>query len=228
MTDINASRFQVAGQNHGISGNSIKKVRCIIAKEKKSTETMKVELEFTEPLLGTLPGDEKLAEEYVQSKHPDGVQKDEQESVAEEMKKSSSYFARNDKKKPILWDYQIKGFFKDACSMMRRVTQIDELKAHKKIIDGLIFVAPRQIELKLSDELSFTERPLRISTPKGDRTALARSETAPAGTKIQIEIILLKPDLKKYVLNWLDYGQLRGLGQWRNSGMGRFTWGLIK
>ena len=188
----------------------------------KSREVMKVELEFTEPLLGTLPGDEKLAEDYVTSKHPEGVQKDEQESLPEEIKKFSSYFARNSNGKPILWDYQIKGFFKDACSMMRRVTQ--ELRAHKKIIDGLIFVTPRQIELKLSGELTFTERPLRISTPKGDRTALARSETAPAGTKIQIEILLLKPDLKKYILNWLDYGILRGLGQWRNSGMGRFKW----
>lgn len=189
---------------------------------------MRVKLEFFEPLLGTLPGDEKLAEEYILSKHPQGMQEDEQESIAEEMKKFSSYFARDNKNKPILWDYQIKGFFKDACSMMRRVTQVDELKAHKKIIDGLIFVTPRQIELKLSGKLCFTERPLRISTPKGERTALARSETAPAGTNIQIEVILLKPDLKKYVINWLDYGTLRGLGQWRNSGMGRFKWVEMK
>lgn len=191
------------------------------AKEKER-ESLKVELEFTEMLLGTLPGDERLAEEYVTSKHPDGVQEDEKASLPEEIKKFSSYFARDEKGKPILWDYQIKGFFKDACSMMRRVVQVDELKAHKKIIDGLIFVFPRQIPLKLSGELFFKERPLRITTPKGDRTALARSEAAPAGTKIQIEILLLKPDLKKYVINWLDYGILRGLGQWRNSGMGRF------
>lgn len=206
-------------------------------KKKKTKEILKVELEFTEPLLGTLPGDEKIAEEYVTSKHPDGVQEDEQKSLTEEMKKSTSYFGRNSKDKPALWDYQIKGFFKDACSMMRRVTQVDELKAHKKIIDGLVFVFPRQIELKLpaksssmdkDKSLSFLERPLRISTPKGERTALARSEMAPTGTKIQFEILLLKPDLKKYVINWLDYGILRGLGQWRNSGMGRFKWHKIK
>jgi len=197
-----------------------------MGKEKVKREIMKVELEFTEPLLGTLSGDENLAEEFIMSRHPEGVQEDELESLPEEIKKNSSYFARNAKGKPILWDYQIKGFFKDACSMMRRVT--DDLKAHKKVIDGLIFVFPRQIELKLSGKLTFTERPLRVSTPKGDRTALARSETAPAGTKIQIEIILLKPDLKKYIINWLDYGILRGLGQWRNSGMGRFNWRTIE
>lgn len=196
--------------------------------ETKTRETFKVELEFIEPLLGTLPGDEKLAEEYVTSKHPEGVQKEEQDSLPEEMKKLTSYFARNSGDKPILWDYQIKGFFKDAASMMRRAAVVEELKAHKKVIDGLVFVMPRQIELKLSGKLTFTERPLRVSTPKGDRTALARSETAPAGTKIQIEIILLKPDLKKHIVNWLDYGILRGLGQWRNSGMGRFNWRSIK
>jgi len=213
-------------------------------KKAKAKETerasMKVELEFTEMLLGTLPGDEKLAEEYVTSKHPEGVQEDEKAStpakasLTEEIKKFSSYFARTTlttvvaTSGPILWDYQIKGFFKDACSMMRRVVQVDELKAHKKIIDGLIFVFPREIPLMLSGELFFKERPLRITTPKGDRTALARSEAAPAGTKIQIEILLLKPDLKKFVINWLDYGILRGLGQWRNSGMGRFSWHQIK
>lgn len=220
-----------ASVGDAINKNCFCKKGRFLMNKKKGKEIMKVELEFTEPLLGTLPGDEKLAEEYILGKHPEGVQEDEQESVADEMKKFSSYFARNRahiKDKPILWDYQLKGFFKDACSMMRRVTQVPELKAHKKIIDGLIFVTPRQIELKLSGKLYFTERPLRISTPKGDRTALARSETAPAGTKIQIEIILLKPDLKKYVINWLDYGALRGLGQWRNSGMGRFKWRVRK
>jgi hypothetical protein len=26
------------------------------------------------------------------------------------------------------------------------------------------------------------------------------------------------------VKEWLDYGELRGLGQWRNSGKGKFKW----
>lgn len=201
-----------------------------MTKKKETVERayLQIELEFTEPLLGTLPGDPKLAEEYVTSKHPDGAQKDEQESLPEEIKKFSSYFARNENDEPILWDYQLKGLFKDACSMLRRVVQVDELKAHKKIIDGLIFVKPREIPLRLSGKLTFKERPLRITTPKGDRTALARSEMAPIGTKIRIEVLLLKPSLLKYVINWLDYGILRGLGQWRNSGMGRFKWHEIK
>ena len=48
-----------------------------MAKEKKKEEVLNVELEFTEMLLGTLPGDEKLSEEYIISKHPDGGQEEE-------------------------------------------------------------------------------------------------------------------------------------------------------
>ena len=192
---------------------------------------MKVELTFTEPLLGTVSGDPELAKDFIMSKHPDGVQQDEQESLEETTKKSTTYFARdglNGDSLPMLWDYQIKGFFKDACSMSKRAMLAKdwpkELTAHKKIIDGLIFVKPRKIHLSLSKDLTFTERPLRAATAQGERIALARSETAPIGTTITIEILLLKPSLVKYIKNWLDYGILRGLGQWRNSGMGRFTW----
>ena len=112
--------------------------------------------------------------------------------------------------------------------MMLRVAKVADLRAYKKIIDGLIFVKPRQIVLNLSRELTWTERPLRASTAQGERIALARSETAPAGTHFDIEVILLKKELSKYVVNWLDYGALRGLGQWRNSGMGRFEWQELK
>ena len=190
----------------------------------KKRRFMKVEIIFTEPLLGTLAGDPNLAEDFILSKHPEGIQEDEQESIDEMMKKGTTYFARNGDNAPMLWDYQIKGFFKDACSMMLRVAKVDDLRAYKKIIDGLIFVKPRKIKLDLSGELTMLERPLRGQTAQGERIALARSEAAPAGTKIEIEIILLKKSLLKYIKNWLDYGALRGLGQWRNASFGRFEW----
>ena len=190
---------------------------------------MQIRITFTEPLLGTLSGDSELAKDYILTKHPDGITQDELDAsqpVEEVTEKASTIFARENGN-PMLWDYQIKGFFKDACSMMLRVTKVKELRAYKKIIDGLIFVKPRKIILKLSGELTWTERPLRASTPQGERIALARSETAPIGTYFDIEILMLNEKLvKKYVKNWLDYGALRGIGQWRNSGMGRFDWKL--
>jgi len=196
---------------------------------------MKIRITFTEPLLGTLSGDNELAKDYILTKHPNGISQDEldaQQPVEEVTEKASTIFAREDGK-PMLWDYQIKGFFKDACSMSRRAVKVkkdfpSELTAYKKVIDGLIFVKPRKIILNLSGELIWTERPLRASTAQGERIALARSETAPIGTSFDIEILLLKESLLKYVKLWLDYGALRGIGQWRNSGMGRFEWQELK
>lgn len=184
---------------------------------------MKILIEFTEPLLGTLAGNKELVEDFIAGNHPNGVQEDEMAAIPEKIEKSSTFFSRNGDNAPILWDYQIKGFFKDACGMLNR-TKNFKLKAHKKVIDGLVFVTPRKIPLKLPGELTWTERPLRGQTAKGERISLARSETAPAGTTIEIEISLLNEDLKKFIVACLDYGALRGLGQWRNSGMGRFRW----
>ena len=192
---------------------------------------MKVRIDFTEPLLGTLSGNQEIAKEFIVSKHPDGPQEDELHAELPEgdVEKSSTVFPRKDGS-PFLWDYQIKGFFKDACSMLRRIkdTRSSKLTAYKKVIDGLIFVGPRQIPLNVAGELEWCERPLRGQTAKGERIALARSESAPAGSFIIIDITCLDQKLEKLVKEWLDYGALRGLGQWRNSGKGRLSWQLVE
>ena len=115
--------------------------------------------------------------------------------------------------------------------MLRRVkaTRSEKLPAYKKVIDGLVFVTPRQIGLILPEgrELDICERPLRSNGPQGERVSLARSEEAPAGTVIEFEVNYLQDDLERTVREWLDYGQLRGLGQWRNSGKGNFTYEVL-
>jgi hypothetical protein len=187
---------------------------------------MKIELTFTEPLLATCSGNKELATEFILGKRPEGVAEDEIESLPEEdIKKSSTVFMRLEDGIPFLWDYQVKGFLKDAAGMLNRtMTKEDQLKAHKKLIDGLVFVKPRKIPIRLSGEITILERPLRGQTAQGERIALARSESAPAGSKIEFEIICLDKKLEKAVKLWLDYGQWRGLGQWRNASYGRFSW----
>ncbi len=202
-----------------------------MTKRKKADQGIKlqIELTLTEPLLGTCPGDPEIAATYIQNKHPDGPASEgaaaeaEAAPVEEQIELASTYFARNEKGEPCLWDYQIKGFFKDAQSAMNRLPG-KKMPAHKKIIDGLIFVYPRMIPIQLSGDLDFCQRPLRTSGPSGDRVALARSEQAPIGSKLTIEVMLLDPKHANFVYEWLDYGILKGLGQWRNSGKGRFIW----
>ncbi len=195
---------------------------------------MKVEIEFTEPLLGTLAGNKEIAEEFIGSKHPEGTDIDElraSECLEEAIGKKSTGFARNKDGEPMLWDYQIKGFFKEACESMISTDTLTKEKLkkicltrylYKRTIDKLIFVFPRQIPLQLAGALSFCERPLRGNTMKGERISLARSEEAPIGTKIEIEIRFMNSKLEPFVEQWLKYGALFGLGQWRSSGKGRF------
>ena len=102
---------------------------------------LNIRITFTEPLLGTISGDKDITEEFIASKHPQGVQEEELESIqelSEIVQKQSTYFARDKDKNPMLWDYQVKGFLKDACGMMLRITKVPELRAYKKIVDGLM------------------------------------------------------------------------------------------
>jgi len=197
-------------------------------------ERYTVELTFTEALLGTSPLNEDIYTEHVGSNAPEGiVPQDEIESledVAELVEKGSTGFHRINGQ-PIWWDYQVKGFFKDACGMLRRVsgTRSSKLTAYRKAIDGLLFVTPRQITFKLNGgEMGWLERPLRAQTAKGERIALARSETIPAASSMEFEVIALGVISESVLKEWLDYGALRGMGQWRNAGYGRFTYKLTK
>lgn len=126
---------------------------------------------------------------------------------------------------PFTWDYQWKGFFKDSCGMLRRAddSKSKSLKAFKKEIDGLVFVEPRKIPLVLPEggEIGECQRPLRASTAQGERVALAHSETVPAGTTQEFDVVLMKESLLPLVVEWLEYGKYHGTGQWRNSGKGR-------
>ena len=93
----------------------------------------------------------------------------------------------------------------------------------------MIFVAPRQIVAHLPEGgvVGFCERPLRAQTAQGERVSLARSESLPAGTVLEFEILLLSDKLAELVDEWMDYGKYRGLGQWRNSGKGSFKYVII-
>jgi len=197
---------------------------------------MKIRLTFTEELLGTASADPEIHSEFIASKGPDAkTLKEEVEAIGEDavVEKSMTVFARDADGDPTLWDYQIKGMFKDACGMLARAkgTKSSALTAYKKIIDGLVFVTPRQIPLVMpkGSKVGNCQRPLRAQTAQGERIALAHSETVPAGTVIEFEITAMelgksKAKLSECIEEWLNYGALRGLGQWRNSGKGRFGW----
>lgn len=181
-----------------------------------------------EKMLGTASANPEIHEEYIASQAPDAKSMEEEvaalgaEAVFE---KGMTVFPRDDDDNPIIWDYQIRGMFKDACGMMRKIpgTKSAAMKSYKKQIDGLIFVEPRKIPIRFDGQMGVCQRPLRAQTPQGERVALASSESIPAGAKIEFDVRCMVDSDVEVVKEWLEYGQFRGLGQWRNSGMGRFS-----
>lgn len=142
---------------------------------------------------------------------------------------------------PFFWNYQLRGFFKDSCGLLARAKygESAKLTAFKKVIDGGIFVHPRRIAIDLPEtyydedgflqqtdpeKLPILQRPLRISGPTGERTALASSEIIPAGSSIKFCIEYADPAIRDVIIEWLNYGSEHGLGAWRNSGRGSFIW----
>ena len=191
--------------------------------------TMHVRLTFDEPLLGTSPANSEIYREFIGSKAPDAASVEDEvaalgaDAVAE---RGMTVFPRLEDGTPFLWDYQIKGFFKDACGVLRKVPgkRSAKIKAYKKEIDGLIFPQPRKIPMVLSGPVRECQRPLRAQTAQGERVSLAMSEEVPEGSAVEFDIVCLDDGQADNVREWLDYGALRGIGQWRNSGKGRFTW----
>jgi len=219
--------------------------------------TYDVELRFTEPLLGTVPLDPELYRKWIidhQGLDAEALA-DELESAAlgfegvnEETEKGTTGFHRLEDGTPILYDYVIKGFFKDACGMLRRDgdSSSAKLSAYRKVIDGMVFVEPRRIPIAVCydeglmaaydmapgwqrvGEEGVITRPLRAQTAQGERVALARSITVPAGSSLAFSVLVLGGVTKALLDEWFSYGRLRGLGQWRNGAFGRFTYTLTK
>lgn len=187
---------------------------------------LNVRITLTEQMLGMASADPEIYDNFIASKAPNEDMESEEVNAIPTDDKGMTVFPRDQDGDPCMWDYQMKGFFKDAAGMLRRVngTKSKEMKAYKKIIDGLIFVKPRMIKIHCAGPMGTCQRPLRAQTLQGERIALASSETVPAGSTIELKILCHCDNDIEAVKEWLNYGEMRGLGQWRNSGMGTFTW----
>lgn len=188
---------------------------------------MKVRLTFTEPVLGSAPGDPEVYKAYIASKAPDAMTtEDEVAAIGAEavIEKGMTVFPRDEDGKPVLFDYQIRGFFKAACKALNNADGHTKVTAYKTKIDSLVFVRERMVPYRFDGDMGVLERPLRADTAQGPRVALAMSETVPAGAQVEFTIESLNKDLMKNVCDWLDYGRYSGIGQWRSGSYGRFTW----
>lgn len=211
----------------------------------ENAKDMRVRLVFVEDILGTSASDPELYRNYIASKAPDAQTREEQIAaigVEEAIERGMTTFPKTANGEPILWPYQARGMFKAAQKSINAIkgkTAAGYVPNYKGKVDNMVFVKSVEsewcshdngivIHMPIGKEFrsEVCERPLRADTMQGPRVSLARSETCPAGSWVEFDIRCLDPELLKNVRGWLDYGQYNGIGQWRNSGKGRFNWYL--
>lgn len=202
-------------------------------------EIIKVRLIFTEPLLGTACNNPDVHEEFIASKAPTQQLSDEELAAldpAAEIEKAKTVFLRTDEK-PCLFDYQVRGFFKEIFGILIGLGEIPagqcSHNGRKEAVDHRLFIKPRRIPI--AGSLDDFTRPIRMETMKGPRVALVTSERLTnAVCEFSVELLTGLPTEGKKKANYftaddvreaLNYGERVGLGQWRGSGgFGRFTW----
>ena len=210
--------------------------------------TRKYVLTGRTPLLGSNPANPKIHAEYVAAKAASLMKGQEEtsmlpskekldEMIADIKQQGLTVFLR-DGDKLVLSGHVIKGFFKAALSTLKSQLCVGSPKSK---IDELLFVGESYVPLQRRDGEYITkpdsicERSLRAETMQGPRVSLCASEQVDEW-QITVTLTLVENagSAKSKPLTWdvieecLNYGYLKGLGQWRNSGLGSFTWERIE
>lgn len=202
-------------------------------------ERRKYRLTGITEMLGCKPGDPDVYTNYIASKAPTDELGDAELNMLPKDEKGCTVFSRRlDDGALCLMDYMLVGFFKEAA---KACAALHDVKQAASKVGTYVFVSPRVIpilrggqNLHVPDGL--LERALRAETMQGPRIALAASERINTPWTMEFEVMLLlnKGTKLSEPITWnvledaLDYGALKGLGQWRNGGYGRFIWEEMK
>lgn len=201
-------------------------------------EKRKYRLTGITKLLGSQPANPAVRTAYVASKAPNQDKADDEtDHLPEDLDSLNlSVFLRN-KGSLCISDYVIKGFLKEAGKVMKG--QIGIAQPASKV-DNFVLIEPMYLTLwRGGEEIDVAdgdfERPLRAQTMQGERVTVVASEYVLPPWQVEFEITLLENEKTarsvaldfEAIESMLDYGQIKGLGQWRNGQNGRFTWERI-
>ena len=197
--------------------------------------TYRVNVTFTELLLGTVPADPEVYKNFIESKKPEDTQDEEYGTVEAREERGWTTFHKGEDGTLFLYDYQVRGFVKEAADALR-VSGGHEVKGVRSKIDRFLFVKPRRVAILQADGTPYTkgdgvlERPLRAETRMGPRVCLARSDFVKAGAKIEFDLVSTHDALfhEELLRQLMDRGELVGMGQFRTGSYGRFTYTMVR
>jgi hypothetical protein len=208
-----------------------------VAKCKNPLEALmtkyRVKATLIEPQLGTVPKDPKIYSEYIASKAPAPEKGTEEVGTVPVSEEKGWTGFHTDDDGPFIYEYMVRGFFKEACSSLSRnsKSKSSKVRAFKKIIDKNVRVEPRRIHFSKDGKpldkavvLDALERPIRIQNAKGEYVALTKSDMIPVGAVLEFEVhVLADPVTEDVLREWLALGAFSGgFGQWRSGGYGKF------
>lgn len=163
------------------------------------------------------------------------------EDIDKILENKSTIFPVDKDGNKIFWAYQLVGWLKDSCGYIRMIpgTDCSKLKAYKKAIEGLIHIngeddsdpmKAKEVIIHYPDTGDTSrncQRTLRKSGPMGPSTALASSQTMPKGSYIIFTAETFTKAGYDILMECLEYGIYHGLGQWRTSGKGIFSYEIL-
>lgn len=219
---------------------------------------LKVQLEFTNELLGTAPVSQQVFEQWLGGKAETETDRlaevqgysDNEGAIKKflnkvratitngesSVEKSMSIFHYKDGQLVML-AYQLRGMFKDSAKHLRRAFPDSACGTASSLyqrILGEIVIAPKFITLELpkDTEPGVCIRPVIRDAgnvkPGESATAIKASQTVPAGTKTTFEVICLTKEAKAVALECLRYGAVKGTMGWRNSGKGTYKFEVLE
>lgn len=161
------------------------------------------------------------------------------ETFADLDTKGTTVFFQDDKTgRPMIGDHMIYGFMKAAAEAIGRTlprknsTMLQSISYTQSIINQHArveepFITFDKDSVKdASGKPIYLQRSLRAETAQGPRISLAKSERILKGAKLDFTMKVLagSPLTEEVIRKLFDYGEIVGLGQWRNSGRGMFAY----
>lgn len=181
-----------------------------------------VTVEFTEPVLGTVPKNADVYTRFIATKAENPAKEAEEAATVPDNPDDRPGWTgfHTDDDGPFVYNYAWMGFLKEAGNTLKDELKVKNLRSK---LDNYVKVYPRKIRPDRGLD-GYLERPLRAMTMQGPRVTVVRSDRLPAETQMTFAIrVLQHKELTETILQELmAFGEFHGFNQWRNGGYGTF------